>query len=145
MAILVPRWLDFSWQVRLQMCLKFCTVNIAICMGSPNEQYHNFCRDRGGKLSRRDTCSKPRWSWCEATIWATNCTTNCTNRQIRQTPWCGAENRNGEKLEGDCHKSTLSHIRTVVCLHDPSRHRLSAARSLTIYLCRNSLELSRGV
>ena len=23
MAILVPRWLDSSWQVRLQMCLKF--------------------------------------------------------------------------------------------------------------------------
>jgi hypothetical protein len=23
MAILVPRWLDCSWQVRLQMCLKF--------------------------------------------------------------------------------------------------------------------------
>ena len=29
MAILVPRWLDFSWQVRLQMCLKVCMVKIA--------------------------------------------------------------------------------------------------------------------
>jgi hypothetical protein len=29
MGILVPRWLDFSWQVRLQMCLKFCMVKIA--------------------------------------------------------------------------------------------------------------------
>jgi hypothetical protein len=29
MAILVPRWLDFSWQVRLQMCLKFCMVKVA--------------------------------------------------------------------------------------------------------------------
>jgi hypothetical protein len=29
MAILAPRWLDFSWQVRLQMCLKFCMVQIA--------------------------------------------------------------------------------------------------------------------
>ena len=29
MAILVPRWLDFSWQVRLQMCLRFCMVQIA--------------------------------------------------------------------------------------------------------------------
>ena len=29
MAILVPRWLDSSWQVRLQMCLKVCMVKIA--------------------------------------------------------------------------------------------------------------------
>jgi hypothetical protein len=29
MAILVPRWLDSSWQVRLQMCLKFCVVKVA--------------------------------------------------------------------------------------------------------------------
>jgi hypothetical protein len=29
MAILVPRWLDFSWQVRLQMGLKFCMVIFA--------------------------------------------------------------------------------------------------------------------
>jgi hypothetical protein len=29
MAILVPRWLDFSRQVRLQMRLKFCMVKIA--------------------------------------------------------------------------------------------------------------------
>jgi hypothetical protein len=29
MAILVPRWLDFSLQVRLQMCLKFCMVIFA--------------------------------------------------------------------------------------------------------------------
>jgi hypothetical protein len=29
MAILVPRWLDFSWQVRLQICLKFCMVKVA--------------------------------------------------------------------------------------------------------------------
>jgi hypothetical protein len=29
MAILVPRWLVFSWQVRLQMCVKFCTVKVA--------------------------------------------------------------------------------------------------------------------
>jgi hypothetical protein len=29
MAILVPRWLNFSWQVRLQMCLKFCMVKVA--------------------------------------------------------------------------------------------------------------------
>jgi hypothetical protein len=29
MAILVPRWLDFSWQVRQQMCLKFCMVKVA--------------------------------------------------------------------------------------------------------------------
>jgi hypothetical protein len=29
MAILVPRWLDFSWQVRLQMCLKFCMMKVA--------------------------------------------------------------------------------------------------------------------
>ena len=29
MVILVPRWLDFSWQVRLQMCLKFCMVKVA--------------------------------------------------------------------------------------------------------------------
>jgi hypothetical protein len=28
MAILVPRWLDSSWQVRLQMCLKCCMVKI---------------------------------------------------------------------------------------------------------------------
>jgi hypothetical protein len=42
MAILVPKWLDFSWQVRLQMFLKFCTVKIANCMGSPNEQHRNF-------------------------------------------------------------------------------------------------------
>ena len=39
MAILVPRWLDFSWQVRLQMCLKIRMVKFADCMGSPNEQY----------------------------------------------------------------------------------------------------------
>ena len=29
MAILVPRWLDSSWQVRLQMCLKVCMVIFA--------------------------------------------------------------------------------------------------------------------
>jgi hypothetical protein len=29
MAILVPSWLDSSWQVRLQMCLKVCMVKIA--------------------------------------------------------------------------------------------------------------------
>ena len=40
MAILLPRWLDLSCQVRLQMCLKFCMVKIAIFMGSPNEQYN---------------------------------------------------------------------------------------------------------
>jgi hypothetical protein len=33
-VILVPRWLDFSWQVRLQMCLKFCMVKVANCMES---------------------------------------------------------------------------------------------------------------
>ena len=43
MAILVPRWLDFRWRVRVQMCLKFCMVETAVCMGSPNEQY-NFER-----------------------------------------------------------------------------------------------------
>jgi hypothetical protein len=42
MAILVPRWLNFSWQVRLQMCLKFCMVKVVNCMGSPNEQYRNW-------------------------------------------------------------------------------------------------------
>jgi hypothetical protein len=29
MAILVPRWLDSSWQVRLQMSLKVCMVIFA--------------------------------------------------------------------------------------------------------------------
>jgi hypothetical protein len=40
MAILVPRWLDFSRQVRMQMCLKFCMVKVANCMGSPSVQYN---------------------------------------------------------------------------------------------------------
>jgi hypothetical protein len=31
MAILVLRWLDFSWQVRLQMCLNFCMAKVANC------------------------------------------------------------------------------------------------------------------
>ena len=39
MAILVPRWLGFSCRVRLQMCIKFCMVKIAFCMGSPSQQY----------------------------------------------------------------------------------------------------------
>jgi hypothetical protein len=30
MAILVPRWLDLSCQVRLQMCLKICMAKIAV-------------------------------------------------------------------------------------------------------------------
>ena len=42
MAILLPGWPDFSWQVRLQMCRKFCAVKVADCMGSPNEQYNIF-------------------------------------------------------------------------------------------------------
>jgi hypothetical protein len=48
MAILVPRWLDFSCQVRLQMCLKICMVKIAVCMGSPSAQY-----DNSGAAARR--------------------------------------------------------------------------------------------
>jgi hypothetical protein len=42
MAIFVPRWQDFGWQVRLQMCRKFCMVKIADCMRSPSVQYDIF-------------------------------------------------------------------------------------------------------
>ena len=44
MAILVPSWLDFSWQARLQMRLKFCMVEVTNRMGSPSVQY-NFSRN----------------------------------------------------------------------------------------------------
>jgi hypothetical protein len=40
MAILVPSWLDFSWQARLQMRLKFCMVEVTNRMGSPIVQYN---------------------------------------------------------------------------------------------------------
>ena len=42
MAILVPRWLDFSWQVRLQMCLKFCMVKVANCTDQPTSRRTEF-------------------------------------------------------------------------------------------------------
>jgi hypothetical protein len=51
MAILVPRWQDSSCQVRLQMCLKFCTVEIAVCMGSPS--VHHGPEYRGNIFSQK--------------------------------------------------------------------------------------------
>jgi hypothetical protein len=53
-AILVPGWLDFSYQVRLQMCLKFCMVKIAVCMGSPSRQYNNSAAPARTTAVRQD-------------------------------------------------------------------------------------------
>jgi hypothetical protein len=44
MAILLPKWLDISAQVRLQMCLKICMAKIAVCIGSPRVEYDNYLR-----------------------------------------------------------------------------------------------------
>ena len=55
MAILVPRWLDSSWQVRLQMCLKVCMVIFAnrTSYQSPNAQCDNFLPPSGGAAKAR--------------------------------------------------------------------------------------------
>ena len=39
MAILVPRWLDASWQVRLQMCSKILYGESRKLYEGPNQQY----------------------------------------------------------------------------------------------------------
>jgi hypothetical protein len=60
MAILVPRWLDFSWQVRLRMCLKFCMVKVTIVWGAQtNNTISNTSEPRGaakaGNWARTDS------------------------------------------------------------------------------------------
>ena len=53
MAILVPRWLDSSWQVRLQMCLKFCmTENLQIRTYVPIYKTKVFYRVDSGAFGR---------------------------------------------------------------------------------------------
>jgi hypothetical protein len=55
MAILVPRWLDFSWQVRLHMCLKFCMAKVANCTrAQTNNTISNTSEPRGAAKA---------WNW----------------------------------------------------------------------------------
>ena len=51
MAILVPRWLDFSYQARLQMCLKICMVKVTFCMRSPSKQCDNYSSNIATSMS----------------------------------------------------------------------------------------------